>query len=46
MISAREMEPIIDAQMAILREKLDRCAKTGKIIDLKVNLNHKINCFI
>ncbi|OCL14612.1 cytochrome P450 [Glonium stellatum] len=35
MISAREMEPIIDYHMGILRKKLDQCAKTGQVFDLK-----------
>jgi hypothetical protein len=36
MISAREMEPIVDGHMQILCDKLDACARTGAAFDLKV----------
>lgn len=34
--SAREMEPILDRQIQILCNKLDECARTSKLFDLKV----------
>jgi hypothetical protein len=36
MVSAREMEPIVDDQKEILCQKLDKCARAGKVFDLKV----------